>query len=102
MTEHLLLPLPLDGSQKKVLSEPQVHNKYANTAPSGAVYIGRGSRWGNPFRIGVDGTREEVIEKFRTQILPKLNCEELRGKHLVCFCKPAFCHGDLILTKANK
>ena len=29
------------------------------------IYIGRGSPYGNPFVIGKDVTREEVIEKFR-------------------------------------
>ena len=43
---------------------PIVHNLYHNTASSDAVYVGRGSLWGNPLVIGKDGTREEVIEKF--------------------------------------
>ena len=29
------------------------------------VYIGRGSPFGNPFKIGIDGTRLEVIEKYK-------------------------------------
>lgn len=33
------------------------------------IYIGRGSRWGNPFVIGKDGTREEVIEKIQTLVM---------------------------------
>ena len=32
------------------------------------VYIGRPSKWGNPFRIGPDGNREEVIRKYRDWI----------------------------------
>lgn len=32
------------------------------------VYIGRPSRWGNPYIIGPDGTREEVIGKYENHI----------------------------------
>jgi len=80
---------------------PQVHNRYHGTAPSGAVYIGRGSPYGNPFVIGKDGDREEVIKKFEDNVLPHLDVSELRGKDLVCFCAPKACHGDSILRKAN-
>ena len=63
------------------------------------VYIGRPSKWGNPFKIGVDGTREEVIEKYRNYIQnsPLLEyIQELKGKTLGCYCKPAACHGDIL------
>lgn len=64
------------------------------------VYIGRGSKWGNPFVIGVDGTRREVIERYRRWIVrqPQFDdLEELRGKVLGCFCKPLPCHGDVLV-----
>lgn len=68
------------------------------------VYIGRGSTFGNPYVIGKDGTREEVIEKYRKWFYKKLNndrfrkeVELLRGKKLGCFCKPLACHGDVIV-----
>lgn len=64
------------------------------------VHIGRPSKWGNPFRIGVDGTRREVIEKYRDHVLnsPELlaSLNELRGKDLGCWCKPLPCHGDVL------
>ena len=41
----------------------RVLNKRTGTH-DGAIYIGRGSKWGNPFVIGKDGTRAEVIEKY--------------------------------------
>jgi hypothetical protein len=70
------------------------------------VYIGRGGRWGNPFKIGVDGTREEVIEKYKVWILsqpPLLNeISQLRGKVLGCWCKPKACHGDVIVELLEK
>ena len=75
----------------------KVHNKYHKTAPEDAVYIGRGSPYGNPYVIGRDGDRDEVCDLFEKNILPMLNLEPLRGKDLVCFCKPKRCHGDSIL-----
>ena len=63
------------------------------------VYIGRPSKWGNPFKIGVDGTREEVIEKYRNYIMDSSlleDIQELKGKTLGCYCKPAACHGDIL------
>jgi hypothetical protein len=75
-----------------------VYNRHHKNAPLGAVYIGRGSPWGNPFVVGRDGDRETVIRRFSKEILPSLNLEPLRGKDLVCYCKPAACHGDMILS----
>jgi hypothetical protein len=74
--------------------------------PPGAVYVGRritriglaGSKWANPFKIGLDGTRAEGIEKYRAWLLeqPELMAAlpELRGKDLACWCAPDPCHGD--------
>lgn len=89
------------------MHEELVHNKYKNTAPSGAVYIGRPSPWGNPFAIGAHGSREEVIRKYEEWILTKPDLvkkakEELRGKHLVCFCAPSACHGHVLARIANE
>jgi hypothetical protein len=83
-----------------------VYNKNCGTVPPGAVYIGRGSSFGNPYVIGLDGTRNEVCDKYAELILsnPVIIARikrELRGKDLVCFCKPRRCHGDLLLEIAN-
>jgi hypothetical protein len=77
----------------------KVLNKRVDGEPEGSVYIGRGSPWGNPFMIGPHGTREQVLKLFEEMILPQLDLEPLRGKDLVCFCKPERCHGDLIMEK---
>lgn len=65
------------------------------------VYIGRPSKWGNPFTIGKDGTRKEVIAKYRKWILsqPDLlrDLIELKGKVLGCWCSPLACHGDVLV-----
>ena len=92
----------LDRALKDSPKPPRVHNKYHNTAPADAIYIGRGSPYGNPYVIGKDGTREEVIARFEEHVLPTLNLDAIRGKDLVCFCSPKPCHGDLLLKYANK
>lgn len=78
----------------------KVVNRYTHTPTSRDVYIGRGSKWGNPYRIGADGTRDQVIEKYFEYILRKPELigalDELRNKNLVCFCAPQRCHGDVL------
>lgn len=75
------------------------------------VYIGRNRAnqppniWGNPFHIGKDGSRAEVIEKYRQHIQQKLQMgkitldqlKELDGKRLGCWCHPLPCHGDVLI-----
>ena len=71
------------------------------------IYVGRGrgSKWGNPYKIGIDGTREEVIQKHKLWLLKQpalLSClDELKGKILGCWCAPQACHGDLLALLAN-
>jgi predicted dehydrogenase len=70
-----------------------------------AIYIGRPSRWGNPYTIGKDGTRLEVIEKYKNWFRSHRDIEalinDLKGKDLVCWCAPNACHGDYLLKLAN-
>jgi hypothetical protein len=80
---------------------PRVLNKHKHGIPAGAVYIGRGSPWGNPFRIDKNNSRDDVCNRFELEVLPNLDVSALRGKDLVCFCAPKRCHGDAILKKAN-
>ena len=73
------------------------------------IYIGRGSRWGNPFVIGKDGTRDDVVRKFKEYAHDKYNSGEwsdedlasLYGKRLGCFCAPLKCHGDVLAEAAE-
>jgi hypothetical protein len=84
--------------------KPKVWNKRGNGIPAGAVYVGRPSKWGNPFVIGRDGTRAEVIAKYRVHLGDSGLIEqigELRGKDLICWCSPAPCHADVLLELAN-
>ena len=65
------------------------------------VFIGRGSMWGNPFVLGRDGDRTEVIAKFKKWVPTNpaiMAClGDLRGKVLGCYCKPKPCHGDVLV-----
>jgi hypothetical protein len=70
------------------------------------VYIGRPSKWGNPFVIGKDGSREQVIAKYAQWIesQPELIAAaklELKDKVLGCFCHPLPCHGDVLASIVN-
>jgi hypothetical protein len=70
------------------------------------VFIGRPSKWGNPFKIGETYSREEAIrlhaEWLSTQKALLGQLDELRGKTLGCYCKPEICHGDTLLRLANR
>lgn len=86
---------------------PKVHNKYHGTANKDAVYIGRGSPFGNPFVIGKDGDRDDVCDKYiemveSDQKMKDYIIQQLKGKDLVCFCKPRRCHGDYLIEISNE
>ena len=70
------------------------------------IYIGRPSKWGNPFSIGYDGNREQVIAKYIEWIKrqPELlaSLPELKGKVLGCWCSPQACHGDVLAELAER
>ena len=74
--------------------------------PPGAVYVGRPTKWGNPFRVGLL-TLPEAIAKYEEWLRgqPELLTAakaELRGKDLVCWCAPRPCHADVLLRIANE
>lgn len=75
--------------------------KYSDKHVDNYVYIGRGSKWGNPYHIGNDGTRQEVIIKYEKYIRsrPELltDLPGLEGQVLGCYCKPKSCHGDILV-----
>jgi hypothetical protein len=64
-------------------------------------FIGRPTKWGNPFYIGTDGNREECIAKYeewiREQPYLMESLDELEDRILVCYCAPKPCHGDVLL-----
>ena len=86
----------------KVLNARQV----GKLSTADRVYVGRPSKWGNPFVIGRDGSRDEVIAKYRAWIVrqPALMAAlpELRAKNLVCWCALERCHADVLIELANR
>jgi len=68
---------------------------------NGTRYPPDDSPWANPFKIGINGDRSQVIEKYENYIrnnpllLNRIN--ELKGKCLGCWCAPEPCHGDVLL-----
>ncbi len=69
--------------------------------------IDRGTRWGNPFVVGVDGDRFKVVELFEQYAKWRLSIQPdwlkpLKGKNLACWCTPLRCHGDVLLRLANE
>lgn len=88
------------------MSSAKVINGRGGRLVENAVYIGRPSIWGNPFKIGRDGSRREVIAKYRGLVLrsPRLlaRLPELHGKDLACWCAPQPCHGDVLIDLAAR
>ncbi len=80
--------------------------------PENAIYVGRPTRWGNPYSVEEFG-RDEAIRRFRLLFelkekgaaseFPAPSVEELRGKDLACWCPPdKACHADVLLEMANR
>jgi hypothetical protein len=73
------------------------------------VRIDRKSRWGNPFVMGRDGDRAEVIAKHKAWLWVEIKAERrkladlaaLDGKRLACHCAPLACHGDTLSAAAS-
>jgi len=77
------------------------------------VYIGRPSKWGNPFSYKTGtlakfkvSNKEESISEYEKWILkqPDLlkDLHELEGKTLGCWCRPLSCHGDVLIKLVNE
>jgi hypothetical protein len=77
--------------------------------PAGVVVVARPSRWGNPFRLGVDGDRATCVARYRAALARgELGFteddvhRELAGRDLACWCPLGeACHADVLLDVAN-
>lgn len=78
--------------------------------PPGAIYVGRSTKWGNPFRVGIDGSAAECVEQYAERIAGNIWTEpnarsireELAGEDLACWCSlDQPCHADVLLRLAN-
>lgn len=80
------------------------------------IYVGRPSPLGNPFHIGRDGTRDQVVSKYQQWLHAQLSdllspaaqefariCKSARQSDvtLVCWCAPLLCHADIIKEEAE-
>jgi hypothetical protein len=78
----------------------RVVNKKTHKPSADDLYIGRPSKWGNPFVMGRDGSREDVVRLYAEWVVeqPALMAAlpGLRGKTLVCWCAPQACHGHVL------
>ncbi len=89
--------------------------------PDYEVYVGRPTKWGNPFKIGKT-TRKQAIQLYEDwvmgrvtkpvvtkrgikQVRPGFTLEdikrELKGKKLYCWCHPKLCHADVLAKLAD-
>jgi hypothetical protein len=73
-----------------------------------AIRIDRSTRYGNPFVMGEDGTRDAVCDAFEIHYLPhkpsissRIKSGDLCGRVLICHCYPERCHGDCLASLAN-
>ena len=117
--QHFQLPINAynyqDLLRRLAPKVPKVYNKRHYDVPKDAVYIGRPTKWGNPYSH-LEGqslaeykvaTREEAVERFEQYLLshPELleaAKKELRGKDVVCWCAPKSCHGHILVKYANQ
>ena len=89
--------------------EPKLREafEYAHVVDN-TVLIDRRTRWGNPYRLGADGDREQVIARYRTDLWRRIRAGEvaleelagLDGCWLACWCAPLPCHGDVLARAA--
>lgn len=98
------------------VNDTMVLNKHHGNIPDDAIYIGRGSGWGNEWSHLPNttakykvATREEAVAEFEKDLERRIQSEginlinalaSLHGKKLVCFCAPKACHGDVLVKKA--
>jgi Domain of unknown function (DUF4326) len=85
----------------KILNAREV----GKTSTANRVYVGRPSKWGNPFALGREGSRSEVISKYRCWVVTQADLMnaliELRGKDLICWCAPLACHAEVLRDLSN-
>lgn len=84
---------------------PRVLNKKHDGIPEGAVYVGRPTKWGNPYPITKECSRPRSIALYKIYLVDSgliFNVDELRGRDLVCWCAPLDCHADVLLKLANR
>ena len=89
--------------------EPVLRDKLAHEpVHNNTVLVDRRTKWGNRFRIGRDGTRGEVITRYRADLWERIRAGEIAledlaemdGMRLACWCVPLPCHGHVLARAA--
>lgn len=84
------------------------HHYRAGTLPEPHVYIGRGTPLGNEVSKRGEGySEEELLRRYERDLMARISRRDASvldalnkigpNDHLVCSCKPAACHGDVVL-----
>ena len=70
--------------------------------PPNTIFVGRPSKWGNPFKTAEEFRNDLAIKRFRDPLAYATIRHELRGKNLSCWCPfDQLCHADVLLEIAN-
>ncbi len=81
--------------------------------PDGVIYVGRPTKWANPFPVSTTMSAEDAVRRYRNFIHASIrfggiSLEELKGRNLACWCgnwtpgEPEIdCHGVVLLQMAN-
>lgn len=73
--------------------------------PPNTILVDRKTMWGNPFHVGIDGTRDDVCDLYerwlpqQAELMAKIGT--LAGRHLMCHCAPERCHALTLRRFAN-
>ena len=110
----MIKPVRIQLSRRKGFNL-QAHSRVLNGLP--AVNVARPSKWGNPFKVGVDAIDvDEAVGLYEQWLRDTIDgiwddpgavwivdhIEKLRGKNLACWCPlDAPCHADILLRIAN-
>jgi hypothetical protein len=69
--------------------------------PENTIYVGRGSKWGNPHTFANSGEVHPAT-RFACETAPLLDVTPLHGRNLACWCALGDpCHADVLLDLAN-
>jgi hypothetical protein len=106
--EEKKLRLEWDNGKNTIIVHMDRHKNLVRYACDRQVYkrIDRGTDWGNPFIMDVDGTRDQVCDWYEIHFLPykkiRTKIFTLKGKILGCHCYPNRCHGETLKNIADE
>ena len=97
-----------DPAQDPETDEAMLLNRRTDRRHAGEIYIGRPSKWGNPFRMHFESDRMRTIALYRGDLVRRLRSGRLSRRELaeihprpkVCWCAPRACHGDVLEAAA--